>query len=199
MTEPTPAPETPATPEPEGATPPPAPEVDYAAEAEKWKALARKHEERAKANSSAAQKLADIEAANKTEAEKLSDQLKAAQDRAAAMVTRAVQAEIRAQAAGKFADPDDARLFLDTAALVNDVGDIDTDAIGKQLAAVLKAKPHLAAKPAIGTPRESGASAGGTPPAGLDEQIAEAQARGDYATAISLTNRKLFDALPSTK
>lgn len=45
--------------------------IDHAAEAEKWKSLSRKNEERAKANEAAAKRLAEIEEANKSEAEKL--------------------------------------------------------------------------------------------------------------------------------
>src|SRR5438270_6909774 len=49
------------------------PEVDYRAEAEKWKALSRQNEAQAKANASAAKRLADLEEAQKTEAQKLAD------------------------------------------------------------------------------------------------------------------------------
>lgn len=44
--------------------------TDFAAEAEKWKALARKNEARAKENADAAKRLQEIEDANKTELEK---------------------------------------------------------------------------------------------------------------------------------
>lgn len=53
--------------------------TDPAAEVEKWKSLARKHESAAKANSAAAKRLAELEDANKSELEKLADQLKQAQ------------------------------------------------------------------------------------------------------------------------
>lgn len=48
-----------------------------------WKAEARKWEARAKENSSAASKLAEIEEANKSEAQKLQEQLSQLQERAA--------------------------------------------------------------------------------------------------------------------
>lgn len=54
-------------------------DTDYAAEAEKWKSLARKHEERAKANAEAAQKLAEYEDAQKSEQEKLTERAEAAE------------------------------------------------------------------------------------------------------------------------
>lgn len=60
---------------PEKVTPVEKPDVpetvtDWQAEAEKWKTLSRKNEERAKAAEPAAKKLAEIEEANKTEIEK---------------------------------------------------------------------------------------------------------------------------------
>lgn len=54
-------------------------QVDPAAEAAKWKALARKHEQAAKANASAAKKLAEIEDRNKSEAQKLEERAAAAE------------------------------------------------------------------------------------------------------------------------
>lgn len=68
--------------EPTGAEP--EPQEDHAAEAAKWKALARKHEAAAKANATAAQKLAEIEDAKKTAEQKLQDQLTEAHAKLAA-------------------------------------------------------------------------------------------------------------------
>lgn len=64
------------------ATPAPSADVDYRAEAEKWKALSRQNEAQAKANASAAKRLADIEESQKTEVQKLAD-AKAAAEKAA--------------------------------------------------------------------------------------------------------------------
>jgi hypothetical protein len=50
-------------------------EKDWAAEAEKWKSLARKHEGTAKQNADAAKRLAAFEDAQKSETQKLNDQL----------------------------------------------------------------------------------------------------------------------------
>lgn len=118
------------------------------AEAEKWKALARKHEQRAednlkaaKANEAAAKELADIKAAQQTEAERLAAKAEAAEQAAASLRDRVLKAEIKA-AAGDFADPADAPLYLDLAKYGGD--DIDPDVIKADLAAVLAAKPHLA-------------------------------------------------------
>lgn len=55
---------------------------DYKVEAEKWKALARKHEGQAKANATAAQELATIKEADKTEAQKAADKAAEAEQRA---------------------------------------------------------------------------------------------------------------------
>lgn len=48
-------------------------DVDWKAEAEKWKALSRKHEQQAKANADAARRLKDAEDADKTEVQKLTE------------------------------------------------------------------------------------------------------------------------------
>lgn len=55
----------------------------WQADAEKWKGLSRKNEQRAKENAAAAKKLADIEQANMTEVEKANARAKAAEDAAA--------------------------------------------------------------------------------------------------------------------
>ena len=137
------APPVPAPPPVPATGTPPEPKTDTVdpAELEKWKALARKHEDRAKANAAAAEELDQIKAAQQTEAEKLAAKAEAAEKAAVALRERVVKAEIKA-AAGDFADPDDAALYLDLAKYKAD--DIDPDVIKADLAAVLKAKPHLA-------------------------------------------------------
>lgn len=74
----------------------PATGTDLAAEVEKWKALARKHEARAKDNSTAAQRLAEIEEAQKSEAQKLADRLAAAEAKAQAAELKALRADVAA-------------------------------------------------------------------------------------------------------
>lgn len=54
-----------------------------AAEVEKWKTLARKHEQNAKANADAAKRLAEIEAAQKSAEEKAAEARTQAEERAA--------------------------------------------------------------------------------------------------------------------
>lgn len=115
---------------------------DLEAEVSKWKAMARKHEATAKANSDAAKKLADIEEAQKTEAQKLLDKAEAAEQRAAAAIERAVRAEVKALATNDFADVTDAEDAIKASDYVASNGDIDVDAIKAKLADLLEAKPH---------------------------------------------------------
>lgn len=70
------------------------PAVDLAKEAEKWKAIARKHEERAKANAEAAARLKEMEDAGKTEAEKLQSALAEAQAQARKSTVKALKLEV---------------------------------------------------------------------------------------------------------
>jgi hypothetical protein len=67
---------------------------DLTAEVEKWKAMARKNEQRAKDNADAADKLSKIEDANKTELEKLTERAAAAEQRAAQIELASIRNEI---------------------------------------------------------------------------------------------------------
>lgn len=66
-------------------------EVDLAAEVEKWKALSKKNETRAKENSAAAKRLAEIEEAGKTEAQKAADAKAKAEAEVAAVPARVAE------------------------------------------------------------------------------------------------------------
>jgi hypothetical protein len=90
-----------------------------------------------------AKRAKELEDAQKTEAERLQDQLKAAQDRAAAFRARAVKSEVRALAAGTFADATDPEAHLTLSDYVDDDGEIDTARIEADLAELLERKPHL--------------------------------------------------------
>lgn len=68
--------------------------VDHEAEAAKWKALSRKHEDQAKSNSAAAKRLQEMEDANKTEAQKAADTTAAAVKRAEEAEQRALRFEV---------------------------------------------------------------------------------------------------------
>jgi len=72
-------------------------EVDWKAEAEKWKTLSRKHEGQAKSNADAAKRLSELEDANKTESQKLTEQMTAAEKRAAEAEAKATRYEVAAE------------------------------------------------------------------------------------------------------
>ncbi|MBB5801134.1 hypothetical protein F4560_000902 [Saccharothrix ecbatanensis] len=105
-----------------------------------------------------------------------------------------MDAEIRAAASG-WADPTDAPRYLDNRdRYLGEDGTVDTAAITADLAAVLAQRPHLAR---VDGPRRpapdpsQGQRQGG--PSGVAEQIREAEARSDWATAISLKNQRLAE------
>jgi len=72
-------------------------EPDWKAEAEKYKALSRKHEARAKENYDKAKRLDELEEANKTETQKLADKATEAEKRAAAAEAKATKYEVAAE------------------------------------------------------------------------------------------------------
>ncbi|EPD94602.1 hypothetical protein HMPREF1486_03155 [Streptomyces sp. HPH0547] len=100
-----------------------------------------------------AKRAQELEDAQKSETQRLGEQLTAAQQRLEAVQQRAVRAEVRALAASDFADPEDAAAFLDLGAYVGEDGDVDADAIGKDLKDLLKRKPHLAKDTGPRSPR----------------------------------------------
>ncbi|WP_030878681.1 hypothetical protein [Streptomyces sp. NRRL S-1868] len=100
-----------------------------------------------------ARRAQELEDAQKSETQRLGEQLTAAQQRLEAVQQRAVRAEVRALAASDFADPEDAAAFLDLGAYVGEDGDVDADAIGKDLKDLLKRKPHLAKDAGPRSPR----------------------------------------------
>lgn len=71
-------------------------DVDYKAEADKWKALARKHEARAKATAEKASKYDEVVESQKTEAQKSAERLAEAERLAHESKIRAVRAEVAA-------------------------------------------------------------------------------------------------------
>lgn len=108
---------------------------------DEWKRRAKDAE---KASRDQARRLQAIEDRDKTEVQRASERAESAEKRAAAMAQRTVRAEVRALAAGTFADPSDAAAFLDPVDFVDDDGDVDTKKVEKALADLLKRKPHLA-------------------------------------------------------
>ena len=151
-----------------------------------WKALARKWEERAKANRKAAEELERLKRQQMTETEKAvaEAERRARAEAAREYGARLARAEFRALAAAKGLQlGDDVFDLIDTAKFVDDEGEIDEAAIKAAVAKLAK----LAPKPAVSSGGDfAGGNGGGTPPKSLADQIREAEARGDWRTARRL-------------
>jgi hypothetical protein len=109
---------------------------------------------------------------------------------------RVVNAEIRAAATGKLADPSDALRYLDPSKFeVGSDGSVDSAEIAEAIDELLASKSYLgvAKEPA---PRFAGGADGG-PRGGqeksLDDQIAEAMKAGNTRLALHLQNQKLVN------
>lgn len=107
----------------------------------------------------------DAQAAQQSAEDKAAQREKAATERADRAVQRMVKAEVRALAADKFADADDAAAFIDAGQYLDPDGEPDTEAIRSALDDLLTRKPHLAKadpKPRAPTPNPAqGSSSGG--------------------------------------
>jgi hypothetical protein len=137
---------------PDPETPDTGNEPDLKAEVDKWKALARRHEQRAKENAAAAKELDKLKEQQLTETERA---VKKAREEGlnegrSIANQRLIRAEVISAAAGKAADPSDVYAILaGTGALssleVNDDGEVDTETVTSLVDDLIKAKPHLAA------------------------------------------------------
>jgi hypothetical protein len=134
---------------------------------DEWKRRAKEAEKTGRAH---AAKIKEIEDRDKSELQKASERAEAAEKRVAAMADRAVRAEVRAMAAAAFADPSDAAAFLNPADFVDSDGDVDTKAVEKALADLLKRKPHLA-KEAAPPSFDAGARTSAAAPADMNALI----------------------------
>jgi hypothetical protein len=104
-------------------------------EAEKWKALARKHEANSKANAAAAKELEELKAANATDSEKaIAEAVKTAvaeeRSRGAAALARQV---FLAGAAGRLDNPAEVVEDVNLAKYIDANGDVDEDGLAKLL------------------------------------------------------------------
>ncbi|HEY9412226.1 MAG TPA: cell envelope integrity protein TolA [Jiangellaceae bacterium] len=97
-----------------------------------------------------AKRLAEFEDKDKSETEKLVQRAEQAQKKAEeaearvqAALARAVKAEVKAFAAGQFADPEDASAFLNLADYAGEDGEVDVESIKADLESLLERKPHL--------------------------------------------------------
>jgi len=104
--------------------------VDLAIEAEKWKQLARKHEDRAKANADAAKELEQLKQSMLTETEKAIEQAKAESRKATVLEysSKLVEAKLESYLNGKVLDAN-ALLSFNKSAFITDDGDINDDAL----------------------------------------------------------------------
>ncbi|MEV5138435.1 hypothetical protein AB0K71_05755 [Streptomyces syringium] len=108
------------------------------------KAAAKKEAAAAKKTAAEAQRrIAEFEDRDKTDLDKATAKAEKAEALARAATERAVKAEVKAMASDQFADPTDTALLGDLSRYVDDDGEIDTDAIETDLAALLERKPHL--------------------------------------------------------
>lgn len=121
----------------------------------KWKDADKLAKENEKALAALQAKLAG------TEAEHAAEQAKRETEQAALSKAndRILKSEVKAQAKGVLADPQDAYKFLDLESFeVDDDGNVDEDAIAKALTDLVAAKPYLAAQ---GGKRFQGSADGG--------------------------------------
>lgn len=139
--------------------------TDWKAEAEKWQALSRKHEDRAKANSTAAKELEQVRQAAMTDTEKAVAIAKAEgrKEALSAMGARLVDAEVKAAVTGRNVNVDALLDGLDRSRFLTDDGEPDTKAIA---AWVDKLAPR--ADTANGFRPDLGQGARGAPASGAD-------------------------------
>jgi hypothetical protein len=103
-------------------------EVDFKAEAEKWKALSRQNEATAKANAEKAKQFDALEEANKTEQQRLNDRVAAAEAALAQKVLEADRASVAlekgltASQAKRLVGSDRDELAADAEQLLADLG-----------------------------------------------------------------------------
>ncbi|MFI1467639.1 hypothetical protein [Streptomyces wuyuanensis] len=107
--------------------------VDHKAEAEKWKALAKKHEARAKANAPAAKELARLKREGMSEADKKVDEAVAAavaQERVKSG-ERVARSAFLAAAKGRLDNAKDVADDVNLRRYVDDEGEVDEDGIAE--------------------------------------------------------------------
>lgn len=149
-------------------------EPDHAAEATKWKELARKHEDRAKANAAAAKELDELRK------QTMNDQEKAVAEAVATARSKAitelggeiVAAEVRAAAAGRGIDVDALIDGVNVAKFIDENGRPDRDEIKAWVDRVAPAASEDTGT-RTANPLDLGQGIGGTSPASSDPLKAE--------------------------
>lgn len=119
-------------------------EVDYKAEAEKWQALARKHEERAKSNADKAKGFDELKKSSMTEQEKAVESARA-EARAEALreiAPHLVTAKFEAVAAGRLTSEQIATLLedVDMTKYLTPEGQVDVERVTRKVAALAPAE-----------------------------------------------------------
>jgi hypothetical protein len=201
--------------------PDPKPDDDPIKPEDDWQAKARKHErdlkKERKAREDAETALREREDADKTEQQKAIDKARAegkkealteAQkerraDQLEVAVTRLATKGIQiGDATQTFADSEDALVYMERSISRGDIdpddifdseGKVKTDVLTAALGELLQRKPQLAATDDEGrrpSPGDGGARTP-VPPKDLDEQIREAEEKGDVRTSIALNAQKL--------
>lgn len=153
-------------------------EVDWKAEAEKFKALSKSWEARSRGNSEKAKRFDELEESQKTEQQKLTDKAAAAEAKAAT-----TEAELaRVKAAVKHGLTEDDLELLGTHGTAEEI-----DARAEKLAARIKAADANKPKPDFG-----GGGTGTNIPGSdsLDADIAAATAAGNFQLAIALKQQR---------
>lgn len=140
--------------------------TDTAAELAKWKALAQKHEERAKANHSAKLELEKLQAAQMTEQEKAIAEAtaKARAEVMAEVGSSLVEAEFKAASAGRDIDLPELLENLDRSKFLTEDGKPDAARIGQFVAKIAPVKRQAA------TDTGQGARKDGTGPAQITDR-----------------------------
>jgi hypothetical protein len=122
----------------------PAPsDTDHAAEAAKWRELARKHEDRAKANAEAAKELAKLRESSMSETERAVAEAvaNARTETLRSVGSRLVDAEVRTAAAGRQVDVDALLEGLDRSRFLDDDGEPKRDEIVAWVDRIAPANP----------------------------------------------------------
>lgn len=141
----------------------------------------------------------EAERAKQTELERAQSEAKAAKDSEQAAIARAnatlKRASILAEAAAqKSADPEIVAMILANEESVTVEADGTVKGVKEAVKKVLKDKPHLVAAQGGSA---SGGEFGGEETQGLDTQIAEAERKGDFRTAMQLKMRRAGVGSPS--
>ncbi len=164
--------------------------ADTTDEVAKWKALARKHEDRAKANDAAKKELEKLQAAQMTDTEKaIADAVAKARAEVMAEVgSSLVDAEFKAASAGFTLDVDALLENLDRRKFMGDDGKPDKARIGEFVTKLAPAKRSAATDTGQGARKDGNGAAQITDLAELHkmtpEQIVKAREEGRLSTML---------------